>query len=523
MRPFPASPPTHKPPNPTMNDKQSLEDWKEYIRQLVAATAVDISETDEVRKDRLARLEADPESWFTYYFPLFASSEPAAFHRQSTRRVIENEEWYEVRVWSRELAKSTRTMMEVLYLTLVGHPPRIPGAPRLLKKYVILVSNSLDNAARLLMPFKINLEQNGRIIHDYGQQECSGKWQAAEFTTLAGIAFRALGAGQSPRGTRNEEARPDVLLFDDVDTDTDCLNPDIIAKKWRWIEEAAIGTRSVSRPATIIFCGNRIAVDCCISRASGYADSSTTINIRDALGNSSWPQKNTEAHIARVLSQKSYAAAQKEYFNNPVTEGAVFKEITYKPVLPPAAYDRLICYTDPSYTDGGDYKATVLLGSLKDEYHVLKCFLQQTTTADMIQWHRDMMHFVAPARCRYYMELVFMQGVLIKQLNDARAPGQPNIIITGDGRKKNDKHTRIEATLEPLVRSGKLCFSETERHSPHMIRLEEQFLAFAPGSRAHDDGPDAVEGAVWLLSNTTSHINTTAIATGKKTRRNAWA
>jgi len=27
----------------------------------------------------------------------------------------------------------------------------------------------------------------------------------------------------------------------------------------------------------------------------------------------------------------------------------------------------------------------------------------------------------------------------------------------------------------------------------------EQFIAFAPGGHAHDDGPDAVEGAVWKI------------------------
>ena len=33
-----------------------------------------------------------------------------------------------------------------------------------------------------------------------------------------------------------------------------------------------------------------------------------------------------------------------------------------------------------------------------------------------------------------------------------------------------------------------------------MKRLAEQFTAFAPGSRAHDDGPDAVEGAIWKIN-----------------------
>ena len=321
-----------------------------------------------------------------------------------------------------------------------------------------------------------------------------------EFTTQNGVAFRALGAGQSPRGSRNEEVRPDIILFDDVDTDADCLNPEIIAKKWRWIEEAAIGTRSISEPTTIIFCGNRISADCCIQRATKQADKVEEINIRDAKGQSTWPEKNSEANIDRVLSQKSYAAAQKEYFNNPISEGSVFKEMAYKPIRPLSEYKVLVCYTDPSYKDTNDYKATVLVGRLENEFHIIKCYLAQATTAEMIGWHYNMMDFVGGCSCYYVMEQVFMQDTLVKEVSDAGRRTGRIIPIRGDTRKKPDKFMRIESLLEPLHRNGQLYLNEQEKNNPHMERLAEQFIAFAPGSRAHDDGPDAVEGAIWILN-----------------------
>ena len=501
-----------------MTVKQSLEDWAEYIKTIVASTDIDESETDTDVEARKKRLEADPEEWFRYYFPKYTFAEPAAFHLASTTRIVERPEHYEVRLWSRELAKSTRTMMEVLYLTLAGH--EVAGKDRLKKKYCLLISNSFDNATRLLMPYKLNLEFNQRIIQDYGQQQNDGKWQAAEFTTEEGVSFRALGAGQSPRGSRNEEARPDILLFDDVDTDSDCLNPDIIAKKWRWIEEAAIGTRSVSQPTTIIFCGNMIAADCCIARAVSFADHTDRRNIRDEHQRSSWPQKNTEEHIDRVLQQKSYAAAQKEYFNNPITEGAVFREMAWKPALAVNEYDALICYTDPSYTETGDYKATVLVGKIQDEYHVIKAFVEQTTTAMLLTWHQEIMiNTLGAKNCRYYMEKVFMQDVIIKEINDTGAKSGMLLRILPDERKKPNKYTRIEALLEPLNRNARLYLNAKERYNPHMIRLAEQFKAFSPGSSAHDDGPDAVEGAVWLLMEQSNTRQTPFHSFGKKRRR----
>lgn len=473
-------------------EKQQIDSWDDYAKGILESTPIDLNETLLQQQQRITALESDAEAWFHYYFPKYTFAPAAGFHKAATARVLENEEWYEVRIWSRELAKSTRTMMEVLLLCLTGK-----------KKYVLLISNSLDNATRLLMPYQINLEYNQRILHDYGAQEKPGKWQSAEFSTLHGVSFRALGAGQSPRGTRHEEVRPDVLLFDDIDTDANCRNPELIAKKWKWIEEAAIGTRSISQPTTIIFCGNRIANDCCITRACTMADHVDEINIRDANGRSSWPQKNSELDIDRVLSQKSYAAAQKEYFNNPLTEGSVFKEMAYKPILPLHQYAMLVCYTDPSFKDTrkNDYKATVLVGRWQDEFHIIKCYLEQTTTAKMVQWHYSIMDMVGACNCYYYMEQVFLQDILLKEFYNAGKIVGRVIPISGDKRSKPEKFTRIESLLEPLHRNGKLYLSEQERDNPHMQRLADQFMALAPGSRAHDDGPDAVEGAVWVINN----------------------
>jgi hypothetical protein len=481
-------------------EKQELDGWREYVKNIIDATPINLLETSEQQRQRMTRLEADSEAWFHYYFPKYTFAVPADFHLAATKRVFENPEWCELRIWSRELAKSTRTMMEVLYLCLTGK-----------KKYVLLISNSLDNATRLFMPYRANLEYNQRIIQDYGLQEQSGKWKAEEFITNKGVAFRALGAGQSPRGTRNEEVRPDVILFDDIDTDADCHNPEIVAKRWKWIEEAAISTRSISAATLIIFCGNRIATDCCIERATKIADHVDEINIRNADGHSSWPQKNTELDIERVLSQKSYAAAQKEYFNNPVIEGSVFAEMAYKPARPLRDYAMLVCYTDPSFKDtrSNDYKATVLVGRWQDEFHVIKCYLEQTTTAHMIDWHYTLMQMVGECNCYYYMEEVFLQDILLKEFYATGKRNGKIIPITGDRRSKPEKFMRIESLLEPLNRNGKLFLNENEKHNPHMQRLQEQFLALAPKSRAHDDGPDAVEGAVWMINN-----KETARATG---------
>lgn len=135
-----------------LKDKQALNYWDGYLKQVRQSTFIDLTETEPERKKRVAALEANPEAWFKYYFPKFATSEPAAFHKASTKRILANARWYEVRAWSRELAKSSRTFMEILYMALTG------------KRFnILLISNSAENAARLLSLTKLTWKPTSEL------------------------------------------------------------------------------------------------------------------------------------------------------------------------------------------------------------------------------------------------------------------------------------------------------------------------------------------------------------------------
>lgn len=487
-----------------LTDKQALQLWTEYVDNIRKQTALMQGESEEQQKKRIKRLEANPADWCRYYFPQYCYADFAPFHYAYMKRIINNPEWYEVLMWSRELSKSTITMMVILYLCLTGK-----------KRYVLMISNSFDNAVRLLDPYRGNLEANQRIIHDYGVQELPGSWVADEFTTRKGAAFRALGAGQSPRGSRNEEARPDVILFDDIDTDEECRNPDIIEKKWKWIEDAAIATRSVSRQTTIIFCGNRIANDCCVQRATEFADHTSIINIRDENGKSTWPAKNTEEHIDRVSSQKSYSSLQKEYYNNPIDEGQVFKELTYGPCPPIKELPFIVIYADPSPSNKdrpgikakvqNSCKAVVIVGYKEPNFYIYKAFVDTTTNANFIEWLYSSNSFVADKTQPYFfienntLQDPFYEQVLLPLIYaKGKELKQPVLGVTPDDRKKPDKYFRIEGTLEPINRMGNLILNIKEKDNPHMKRLEAQFKSVSANSKTMD-GPDAVEGAVQII------------------------
>ncbi len=491
-------------------EKRYSDLWDEFVEKVKTTTTANLSETPEERRRRVKKLEANPEEWFKYYFPKYAYAEPTAFHKAATRRVINNGEFYEVRHWARELAKSARTMMEVLYLTLTGK-----------KRNVLLISNSYDNAVRLLTPYQIALEMNGLIIQDYGQQERAGSWTAGEFITRKKVAFRAIGAGQSPRGTRNEEARPDIILFDDIDTDEDCRNIELIDKRWDWVNKAVMGTRSISVPLLVVWCGNIIAEDCCVVRAQeiarkrketkqGFVD---IVNIRDDQGKSTWPQKNTEEFIDNTLSAITFRAQQSEYFNNPYTEGRAFKDITFGKVPPLNQFPYLVQYGDPATSNsdkgkgnsGASYKATVLVGCLNQVYYVIKCFVGQMKNSDYVDCFYAIEQFVnKKAQLFSYIENNTLQepffDQVFKPLFFAKSKQLGRIIsIIPDKRKKPDKFVRIEGTLEPINRLGCLIFNIAEQNDPNMKLLIAQLKSVSPNSKTMD-GPDALEGAVVMLN-----------------------
>jgi len=498
-------------------DREYFKKWIEFRDNIGKATPVDLNEDVAEKSKRIKRLEANPEEWFKYYFPNFYLSEPAPFHKAATKRVIENPEWFEVRPWCRELAKSTRTMMEVLFLTLTGK-----------KKNVILVSATASDAERLLLPYKSILEVNNRIINDYGKQQSNGNWTAEEFITTKGVAFRALGAGQSPRGTRNDADRPDVILIDDIDTDKEVRNPKLIKQKVDWVMEALYATRSISNPLLLIAVGNIIAKFSTITELMKKADYAKVINIRDKHGKSTWPAKNTEEMIDRVLSLVSYRNGQKEYFNNPLKEGTVFKSINYGKVPKLSSCEKVIVYADPSTSNkdksGGNAsaKCVIVIGYKNFMFFVYWIRLDQAGNSRFVRWLYEANEFLMKEGVdirRIFIENNSLQNphyeqVILPEIKKQAKHRRTRLPVSKDERNKPDKFYRIEGTLEPIHRSGDLIFDRRLKDTEDMQRMDDQMMDVELASK-NMDGPDALEGGVYLLLDQKTAEQTTHVV-GKR-------
>jgi hypothetical protein len=499
--------------------KDYLDLWRNYIDSFAESTSIDLSESQQAKAKRIAKSEADPEAWFKYYFPMFCTAEPADFHKKATRRLLKNKEWYEVRAWSRELAKSARSMMELIYIALVQCGKANPMV-------MLLVSNSSDNAMRLLLPFKATFEANKRIINDYGDQ-IGNVWKSDDFCLRNGSSFRALGWGQSPRGARKNATRPNTILIDDIDTDEDCRNEDTMRQKINWIEQALIPTRSISNPMRILANGNIIHNNCAINKMSEKADHVEVVNIRDAAGKSTWPQKNSEADIDRVLHLISYESAQKEYYNNPMDSTDVFKELKNGKV-PPLSKCQCLIYCDPSTSNkdvsSGSYKCIALMAQLDHDIYIVRVRLSAMSNANFIAAIFDLHAYATKcgaSNCPIWIEnnslqAPFFEQVLLPEIYKQANEAKVMLPIMPDSRDKKDKYTRIEGMLEPINRLGHLIFNTLEEQCPHMLTLKTQFKAFSRKQKRMD-GPDAIEGGAYKLREKAAYQASAGITTFSRT------
>ena len=117
----------------------------------------------------------------------------------------------------------------------------------------------------------------------------------------------------------------------------------------------------------------------------------------------------------------------------------------------------------------------------------------------MVRWFYDL-HERMPEGviCRYFIEANFLQDILLDEFATEGNLRGYQLPIQADKRKKPDKFQRIEA-VSPLWERGFVFYNEALQTDPDMLAGIEQTLSMEKGSRTHDDGPDADEGAIYIL------------------------
>lgn len=482
--------------------KQALERWKRLTENIQNLSTVNAAETKAEQLARVERARKDYAYFVEYYFPHYCTDRdtgkviPSARHHiDAARKIIRNKTLKAVFKWARGQAKSTH-MDVMIPMWLMCQKKREINV-------MVLVGKSEDSAQTLLGDIQAELQYNKRYIHDFGTKYNAGNWQEGEFVTSDGVAFFARGRGQSPRGLRYRNKRPDYIVIDDLDDDELCENDARVRKITEWVKEALFGAFG-AEGGRFIMVGNLISKNSVLANiAASKGVEVSQVNVLDKNGKSAWPEYWTEERIREKREFMGYRAFEKEYMNNPIKEGSVFRKdwIRWGRMLPLDKYEMIVAYCDPSFKGStqNDYKAIKVWGKTGTELHHLFAFVRQCSVGEMVRWFYDL-HERMPEGviCNYYIEANFLQDILLDEFDaEGRLRGY-QLPIQADKRKKPDKFARIEA-VSPLWERGFVKYNEKMKDDPDMLAGIEQTLSIEKGSRTHDDAPDADEGAIYIL------------------------
>lgn len=497
--------------------KQAIAKWQEHCKrvQSLTSTAMLAEETPVQKDKRIKRLQGNYQEFCEYYFAhwmtlrdkvtgeILHTVHNAFFHNAAALKVKNTPNLKAVFEWPRGHAKSTHFDVFI--------PMWLMFQPQRLINVMVVVGKSEDSARTLLSDIQAELEYNQRVIADFGQQKALGNWTDGEFVTQGEVAFFARGRGQSPRGLRYKESRPDYIVIDDLDDDDLCRNESRVRELTDWVKEALFGALDAGR-GRFIMVGNLISKNSVLQNIINTPGVHTsTVYAVDKEGNPVWKDKWTKEEAAAAAEFMGYRAWQKEMMHNPINEGAVFKHtwIRWKKPLPLNKYESIVLYIDPSWKGTGknDYKACKVWGRPRPgikgynhtELHHLRAFLRQCSFSEMVRWIYDF-HESLPedVTVLYYMEANFMQDTMLDEFAKEGELRGYQLPLIPDKRKKPDKFARVEF-ISALWERGFVYYSEEQRDDPDMKVAVEQTLAFEKGMRGHDDGPDADEGAIWKL------------------------
>ena len=385
------------------------------------------------------------------------------------------------------------------------------------RRFIEIISANEDLASDLVEFTKLELENNSNLVSDFKIEDIGGE---AKDYRANGIRICALGVRTMTRGKREREARPDLVILDDIEKDDEANSPAIVKKSLKIIAEGIYP--SIAPGGNLFIIGTIIRKRSIIGTIMfSNEEPYTNWNRRvyRALTNdpsrgwvSLWESRYSTADLLQIKTTIGSLAFEKEYNNNPRDdEEAMFREDWiryYHPNEYPEHKLTAAMFVDPSVKGQRkhDFKAIGVVGLDRETMHypVLKTWIRKASINEML--HATFRMFME------FREIVKVVGVeangfatLLQREYELLAKEYgfylPLVMVTNSQAKED----RIER-LSPKIERGFVLFPK-DNHDDTPVLIEQ--LLFFPNPTVHDDGPDMLENAVRLLENGTGKIGYT--------------
>lgn len=403
-----------------------------------------------------------------------------------------------------------------------------------LKKYILIISDSSDQANDFLRNIREEFEDNEKILEDFGDL-VGLVWTDNNIITSNGVRVQALGAGKKVRGRKYRQHRPDLIVVDDEENDENIASPEQRKKNELWYFRAV--AKAGDKNTDIFVIGTILHYDSLLSKIlknpiynsrkykSVYSWSSSPLwdeweNIIIDLDNPDrvkqareffdqhqeemltgtyvvWPEKEDYYELMIQKVSDGPAAFSSEKQNEPLSDDERRfhpdwiryyddSELVGKELFVVAAID-------PSMgKKGGDFSAIIVIGI--DSNGIIYVLM-----ADIQKRHPDIIINDAISHYRFFRPKIlgveenqfqeYFKDSMSKRLVDSEEDRKLNIIVKGV-RAHSDKVLRIQS-LQPDIKNARVRFRRDQQV------LVEQLINFP--SADHDDGPDALELAISLL------------------------
>jgi len=494
------------------------QERENYYQSIIEARVVSKRKKDnqQVIDDRKEKALKDFQYFVSTYFRHYIINKKgieiklAPFHTELVQKIFDNDQIEILAELPRGHAKSTVFGIFLPIWLIIN------------KKIhnMVSVGPTADAASIQLIHLQTEFETNDLLIDDFGPFRKQGNWSKGNFIIPKyDVKCSAIGKGQSPRGFRYKNYRIDFCVVDDIDTDKECRNPKIIKEQWDWVLQSLFNALEITE-YRFIWVGNRYAHNMLLDKMSKMEDIEHVVIKAIENEKPVWENRFTLKDLDRVRKKIGKINFLREYMNTPISVGSVFKEeeIIFNETLPFIQYDYIITYVDPSWKPTGDYKSCITLGFKDRKYHVIDVFLKKTTIKKVIEYLYELNDILVGSAFRMYFEANFNQDLHKLEFDKEEIIYGYSLPITYDKSKKPNKFARIES-MSVIFENNEITFNNKIKNSPDMNELQIQLLGFMPGSKLHDDGPDALQSAKVKLD---SHVRKTKFKpmTGQRERTN---
>lgn len=490
--------------------ENKFDQWADQLKSWITESVSPFeNDTPTKQKERKERAKYDLLYFCETYLPHYFTSEFGEFHKEWEDLTQIHDESVFVAA-PREHAKSTFFTFAVPIRNIVYA----------LRWFQIIVSDTNDQAKGFTLPIRLEIEENPRIKNDFGN--LIGKpWTATDFTTSNGIKTLARGRGEKVRGLKNRQHRPDYVTVDDFENDENVENPKLVKAGIQWLKRAVIG--SMGAGYTFIMVGNLFHPKSVLSQFIAEKDEDGAplyvsriyrawLDFGKTDQRPLWPALWPAERLEKKRRQMGTVDFNAEMMNLTGAEGSPFPEEWFRYYESLELNGKALAiasFCDPSAKNGeaNDFKAIITVGLDRNEmiFYCLHAWIRHSSPGEMFA-----------AAYRQHDEYPGSVGIEENMLQDFLheaiqnyAKGVKRYLPWYPVTHSTNKEARIIGTLSYLVEYGKLRFI---KHHSDQDTLVEQ-LIYILNKNVHDDGPDALEGAVSMLQGSGGPVEYKTVST----------